>query len=515
MDMQGVDLVECASAAVAESGTTNESESWRGSALPPEQAEARLRAVFDALASPLLVVDLSGQIVDANAAGRDYLGVGQDQALPSMDEYLASHRMFTLDGAEILAEDRPLARSLSGEIAHNREVRIVDPDGSEMWVLASGAPVRSRDGSIIGGLLTVNDVTERHRARKRLEEAYREVDAQRRILELVFDNIPHTHVAFFDSSFALVRINPDGPKLLGYDTVEEFTEALTHPDQWQVHLADGTPVPLDQWPLARALRGERFDSQEYFVVNPAGREVRFLMNGAPVAWNPDGTVALAVNVGHDVRELRRLVEAEREKSERLASAFAETHHRVKNNLQVIAALLDMRVMEGDEGEPVSRNDLRELTAQVRAIAAVHDFLSHTDPAMSVNGRAALERLVPMTSQTAGIPVTWEADNVVFSVKQGTALALLLNELVTNSGKHGATCCHVRLSVHEDHCELVTEDDGPGFPTGFDCTRDGNQGLALVCTLAERDLQGGIEFGRSERGGASVRIAFDCFASVSA
>lgn len=506
--------MESASAAITESAPTNKSASWREAVLPPEQAEARLRAVFDALASPLLVADLTGRIVDANAAGRDYLGVGAADALPSMQEYLSSHRMFAADGAEILAEDRPLARSLSGEIAHNREVRIVNPDGSEMWALVCGAPVRSRDGSIIGGLLTVNDVTERHQARKRLEEAYREVDSQRTILERLFDNIPHTHVAFFDSSFALVRINPDGPKLLGYNSAEEFKEALSNPALWQVYLADGTPVPPDQWPLARALRGERFESQEYYVVNPAGREVRFLMNGAPVAWHPDGTVALAVNVGHDVRELRRLVQAEQEKSERLTNAITETHHRVKNNLQVIAALLDMRVMEGSDLEPISRDDLRELTAQVRVIAAVHDFLSHTDPAMSVNGRAVLERLVPMTSQTAGIPVTWEADNVVFSVKQGTALALLLNELVTNCGKHGASSCHVCLSSHGDHCNLTIEDDGPGFAPGFDCVRDGNQGLALVCTLAERDLQGSIQFGRSERGGASVRIAFDHSAASS-
>lgn len=501
-----------ASAMVAASDITSEPASWQDFALPPEQAEARLRAVFDALAAPLLVVDHAGRIVDANAAGRDYLGVGPGEELPSMQEYLTSHRMFAADGAEILPADRPLARSLSGEIAHNREVRIVKPDGSEMWALVCGAPVRARDGSIIGGLLTVNDVTERHQARKRLEEAYREVDSQRRILERLFDNIPHTHVAFFDSSFALVRINPDGPKLLGYDSAEEFKEALAHPDLWQVHLADGTPVDPEQWPVARALRGERFESQEYHVVNPAGREVRFLMNGAPVAWNPDGTVALAVNVGHDVRELRRLVQAEQEKSERLSNAFAETHHRVKNNLQVIAALLDMRAMEGADVEPISRNDLRELTAQIRAIAAVHDFLSQTDPAMSVNGRAALERLVPMTSQTAGIPMTWEADDVVFSVKQGTALALLLNELVTNCGKHGARSGHVRLSSQGDQCELVIEDDGPGFPPGFDCVRDGNQGLALVCILAQRDLQGEIQFDRSDRGGAAVRIAFECSAA---
>src|SRR5205814_2960464 len=137
--------------------------------------------------------------------------------------------------------------------------------------------VRSAEGRIIGSVLTLHDVTHRHAARRQLEIALQEAQAQRQILENLFDNIPYTHVALFDPTGNLIRINPDGPRLLGYETAEAFRAALQKPDAWRVTLSDGTPMTPEQRPLARALRGERFDSEEYHVTTPDGYEARFLM----------------------------------------------------------------------------------------------------------------------------------------------------------------------------------------------------------------------------------------------
>src|SRR5581483_3704274 len=150
---------------------------------------------------------------------------------------------------------------------------------------------------------------------EQLEQAYQQAETERQLLAHIFDNIPFTHVALFNQDGQLVRINPDGPRLMGYETADQFRAALAKPDAWKVLRADGTPVTPNEWPLARALRGERFDSEEYYVLSPDGYEARFLMNGGPVAWDKGGRVTLAVNVGHDVRELRRLMdEAERERA---------------------------------------------------------------------------------------------------------------------------------------------------------------------------------------------------------
>jgi PAS domain S-box-containing protein len=763
------------------------------------QAGARLRALFDSLQDVLLMADTEGRLVETNAAGRAYLGdLTPDAPLPSLAAYFASHRMFTPDGLPIPSEQRPIVRALAGESLHDLEVRVVFRDRGA-WMLINASPVRDADGRIQGSILSMRDIDYRHQTRQQLETALQEARTQQQILANLFQNIPQTHVAFFDRNANLVHINPDGPRLMGYETAAQFQAALRKPDAWKICTAEGEPIPPDQWPLARALRGERFDAQEYHVLTPDGYKARFLMNGGPVAWDEEGGVMLAVNVGHDIRELRRLMdeaereqaryrtltesipqfvwsadpegratyfnagwsrftgtpterllgdgwqkdihprdrarvaaawradcaaggnyeveyrlrgrdgayrrflargrpvrdnqgrfvqmvgtttditaqvrdrdrdrllrqigdklrasldagqmlravaaelghftdvarvyyadihreagtlsihddyaysdalppvagvhpmralpsvvvafragktltftdlatdartrdyyaeafapfeirsmlavplrekgqwvstlvladdaprqwteeevelaeavaertrlavenarlyEAEREKARRLEESFSETHHRIKNNLQVIAALLDMRIMDDDEDAiPVTRQDLKRMVGNVRAIAAVHDFLSHHQAAMTVSAREVVRRLVSMATQTAGITADCESDETTLTVKQGTALALILNELLSNAGKHGAKAARVLFRCRDADCHLDIEDDGPGFPSDFDPDRHAHQGLSLVTTLAERDLQGTIEFGNRAESGGQVRIQF--------
>jgi two-component sensor histidine kinase len=166
--------------------------------------------------------------------------------------------------------------------------------------------------------------------------------------------------------------------------------------------------------------------------------------------------------------------------------------------------LDLRIM--DDAEPLSRTDLRGMVGQVRAIAAVHDFLSHHQAAMTVSAREVVKRLVPMVQQTTGLTATWQADDTTLSVQQGTALALILNELLSNAGKHGAQRAQVTLRCSPAGCLLEVGDNGPGFPSEFDLEMHAHQGLSLVVTLAERDLQGRIHIENDATGGC-VHITF--------
>jgi two-component sensor histidine kinase len=127
--------------------------------------------------------------------------------------------------------------------------------------------------------------------------------------------------------------------------------------------------------------------------------------------------------------------------------------------------------------------------------------------MTVSARELIKRLVPMAMQTAGVKATWQADEVVVSVQQGTALALILQELLSNAGKHGARTARVLLQCGGAGCLLEVADDGPGFPPDFDVGREAHQGLALIVALVERDLQGHIRFETGESGGGCVRIRF--------
>jgi PAS domain S-box-containing protein len=210
-----------------------------------EQASARLRALFDAVEDPILMADMNGRLVETNAAGRRYLNSGSErESLPTLAEYLASHRMFNAEGLLIPDAMRPIVRALAGEIMQGLEVRVLPPEGEPMWALVNAAPVRSADGRILGSVLMLHDITDRHGAREQLEQAYQQAETERQLLAHIFDNIPFTHVALFDQDGQLVRINPDGPRLMGYETAGQFRAALAKPDAWKVLRADGTPVTI-------------------------------------------------------------------------------------------------------------------------------------------------------------------------------------------------------------------------------------------------------------------------------
>jgi two-component sensor histidine kinase len=113
-----------------------------------------------------------------------------------------------------------------------------------------------------------------------------------------------------------------------------------------------------------------------------------------------------------------------------------------------------------------------------------------------------------------------------TTKAATSLALTVNELLTNAIKHAGraraegspvpdrTLICITMARTEADVRVVVQDNGPGFPDGFDAVLQANIGLQLIQTLVEYDLQGTVEFGNTvhpsdstRTHGASVEILF--------
>ncbi len=225
-------------------------------------------------------------------------------------------------------------------------------------------------------------------------------------------------------------------------------------------------------------------------------------------------VPLAIRSAMDRAEHRRRAEqSEREVRElnvRLGRAMRETHHRVKNSLQAVIALLDMQVMRQRDGM-VRVEDIRSIEQHIRALAAIHDLLTaqgETDPGVnSVSLKAALERLIPMLEGMMGRQMTLSAEEIRASVSAGAAVSLIANELVANAVKHGDGPISVSLRRTGGNAELAVEDGGPGFPTEFEPDEMETAGLELVRSLAEWDLQGSVRFENRKDGGGCVTVTF--------
>jgi two-component sensor histidine kinase/CHASE1-domain containing sensor protein len=194
-------------------------------------------------------------------------------------------------------------------------------------------------------------------------------------------------------------------------------------------------------------------------------------------------------------------------NEHLQGAMRETHHRVKNNLQVIAAMIDMQAMDAD---PVSEPQLRRLAMHVTGLSAVHDILTDqariAGDADGISARQILEKLLKILEPLSlGRPLVSEIDDAQLSTRQGTSLAIVTNELVSNALKHGRGAVEIRFTARNGTAHLEVEDDGPGFPAGFEPERSANTGLQLVSSLSSWDLGGSARFENRPSGGARVSI----------
>jgi len=206
-------------------------------------------------------------------------------------------------------------------------------------------------------------------------------------------------------------------------------------------------------------------------------------------------------------------ERKKEHELRIKSAMLqEVHHRVKNNLQTIAALLRMQARRMPENE--GRGALLESVNRILSVAVVHEFLSH-DESSEINIKEVSQSILrEVTTGTLDpdkqLKIVLNGPSMTLPAQQATSCALIINELLQNAVEHGyAGRAHgtIQINLNESAEETVIEiiDDGTGFPPGFDLERDANLGLSIVQTLVREDLRGRLTF--SNGNGVHARLAF--------
>jgi two-component sensor histidine kinase len=214
---------------------------------------------------------------------------------------------------------------------------------------------------------------------------------------------------------------------------------------------------------------------------------------------PAGSIVLL----RDVTELRV---RERELVSKEAT-IREIHHRVKNNLQTVAALLRLQGRRMDV--PEAREALDEAVRRVGSIALVHETLSQSfDENVAFDDIA--DRLLRTVLDVTGEGVRGERIGTFGSIPGvvATPLAMVLTELIQNATQHafGEGGGHLTIAVNRirDRLRLRISDDGTGMPPDLEGTQ--SLGLSIVKTLVESELGGSLSFQQRPRGGTTVAIA---------
>ena len=223
-----------------------------------------------------------------------------------------------------------------------------------------------------------------------------------------------------------------------------------------------------------------------------GTQATVILRALPL--RPAGERTGGLILLRDVTELRR---RDRELVTKDAT-IREIHHRVKNNLQTVAALL--RLQARRIGVPEGRVALEEAVRRVGAIAVVHETLSLANES-TVDFDEVTDRLTRLVSDIGshGVAVRTRRTGSFGAISSdaATPLAMVFTELVQNAVEHafdpevGGT---LSIDCARDGAglRLTVEDDGRGLPDGFRLEDAASLGLSIVSTLVG-ELGGTIAF----------------------
>ncbi|HVU73932.1 MAG TPA: histidine kinase N-terminal domain-containing protein [Mycobacteriales bacterium] len=224
---------------------------------------------------------------------------------------------------------------------------------------------------------------------------------------------------------------------------------------------------------------------------------------------PGGTLLGALVLLRDVTEVRR-------RDRQLVTKDAtirEIHHRVKNNLQTVAALLRLQARRTNVAE--ARLALEESVRRVTSIAVVHETLSQAmDESVAFDGIADTIAAVTVDLATsregARVATAREGTFGVLPAQVATPLALVLSELLANAVEHayegGSGAITVRARRSASGLEVVVVDEGPGLPEGFAVESAGGLGLQIVRTLVVGEMRGTFGLRPHEGGGTEAVVA---------
>jgi len=231
-----------------------------------------------------------------------------------------------------------------------------------------------------------------------------------------------------------------------------------------------------------------------------------------IPLKPKGVHTGSLVLLRDVTELRR---RERELMTKDAT-IREIHHRVKNNLQTVAALLRLQSRRMDS--EAAKGALDEAVRRVGSIAIVHETLSQNlDEHVAFDEIA--DRVLTMVmelSQDGRVTARRSGSFGILSADVATPLAMVLTEILQNALEHaygpkaGGT---VEVSAvrrrepgaSETLLAITVVDDGRGLPEGFDPQQQGNLGLQIVRTLVVGELGGSFDMVAGETSGTTVLL----------
>jgi PAS domain S-box-containing protein len=287
------------------------------------------------------------------------------------------------------------------------------PNGNTKNLSCVSTPILDKKGDIIGVEGYIKDLTSHITGNKGLDN---------------FFNLSHDLHCIVHMDHHFVKVSPSWSKLLGYSEKELISNSFldfVHPDD-----VEKSAVVYDKLEDA-----ELMSTFENRYLTKSG-EIVYL------SWNSqiDEETNLAYCTARDITETKLVKDSLLNDLSEKELLLREIHHRVKNNLQIISSLLSLQAGANSEHEQLTElyDDSKN---RIQSMAAIHEMFYQSDELDKIEFCTYTKKLVgdlskAFASKNKIIDFSFDAVKVFLNLDTAIPLGLLINEMVTNSIKHG-------------------------------------------------------------------------------
>jgi PAS domain S-box-containing protein len=472
-----------------------------------QASEKRFRGILEHAPIGMALVSLDGHWLDLNDAICDLIGYSKEE-LRQLTFQDVTH-------PEDLEQDLDYIRQLlDGSIrSYQMEKRYIRKDRQIVWVLLTVTLMRDEHNAPMYFISQIEDITQRRLSESRLQDtlALKSAMLSSSNLSIIATNTDGVIVSFNQAAQRMLQYEEEEvvgqcTLMILHDADEVAKRAARLSQQLNHPIEPGFDV------LAAKPQEGQVDEREWIYIRKDGTRFPVLLSVTAIrdrAGNITGFLAIASNIADRKQKERAIAAALAEKEVLLK----EVYHRVKNNLQVITSLFNLQLRTLPEG--AARVALKESADRVHVMALVHEKLYRSTDLSSIELDEYIRDLCQQLGSAAGavqrgITLVTEVEPVQIGLETAVPLGLLLNELISNSLKHGFPdgqpgVITVRLArMGEDKVVLEVADNGVGFPAGLDVHASRSLGLKLVAMLSDQ-LRG--EFVMESRNGAYASLIF--------
>lgn len=372
-----------------------------------------------------------------------------------------------------------MLRLAKGKVIEHYETVRKKKDGSLIDISLTVSPVRDVDGNIVGGSAVARNIT--------LEKRLR---TERQFLALIVEGSDDA-IYSKDLNGTVLSWNRGAEKIFGYSAEEIIGKPvaiLTAPGN-----ENQVPEILEQ--LRAGNRIEHFETERR---RKDGTLIYVSLTISPVR-DDTGKIIAASSIAKDITKQKQTAMLIQTQLQEKQILLQEIHHRVKNNLQLVASLLELR--SRNMPDQAGRAAFHDSIGRIQSMALLHEKMYGSDIVGTVNFADYVKSLFEPLAESFSdelrpIKFVVDSDHFFLDLNRAIPLGLILNELLTNSLKHAFNSSDtpqiaIKIKTNNHKVILTVSDNGIGLPHDKDLFKSDSFGFKIVRLLVEQ-IEGQIQ-----------------------